>query len=339
MSELQAYGFAFITPLIVRSLVPPKRFYPILLTVDNAKQIKEAVESAKNHCGGFRKPVVLAGSIDILQTYLKQYPAADARVLLFDFPGLLNPFYGKHLKWLDCDHQAGGSWQIARFSPEAFESLMTVLCPLDQKGREFFLSIKRIVPNDKRLTDIEGFTEALPKTYKDLLSNLTAEDGNAEKKATAEKKRVSGALRSLMIVTVEKIPLTQRTRFVEIVLDYQLSLITKRDFINRITAEVGPSIKDDALAIRKWIDSKSGAALYDAYIDFVLNNNNTWVGVLEAHKRILEEDLILLVARQPRTVETITRYSGVQHEGEISIISDMPKIDALSKIFGLNPAV
>ena len=41
MSDLQAYGFAFITPLIIRSLVPPKKFYPVLLVTDNAKQIKE----------------------------------------------------------------------------------------------------------------------------------------------------------------------------------------------------------------------------------------------------------------------------------------------------------
>lgn len=334
MSELQAYGFAFITPLIVRSLIPPKRFYPILLVTDNAKQIKDQVESAKSQFGGFRKPVVLAGSLEVLQTFLKQFPSLkDVRILLFDFPGLLIPFHGAALKWLDCDHQAGGSWQIARFSPETFETLMENLSPLEQSGRDFFTTMKRFVPNDQRLNEIEKFTENLPKTYKELLSNLTAENGNAEKKAKDDKKKLGGALRSILVTLVEKVPPAFRSQLVDIVLDYQLSLITKRDFLNKITNEVGLVFKDEALAIRKWIDSKSGVALYESYLDFTLNRHVSWASVLDAHKRVMEEDLLMLLAKQPRTVETIAKYSGITPAGEIPVPDGMPTVEPLDKMF------
>ena len=337
MAELQAYGFAFITPLIIRSLVPPKKFYPVLLVTDNAKQIKEQVESAKNQQGGNRKPVILAGSIEILQTYLKQYPTAkDARVILFDFPGLLIPFFGKHLKWLDCDHQAGGSWQIARFSPEAFEALIEELSSLDQKGREFFLGIKRFVPNDQRISEIEKFTEFLPKTYKDLLSTLTADNGNAEKKASREaeaSRKRGGTLKAMISTLLAKVPPAQHGRLVEFVLDYQLALITKRDFLNRAVSDLGTGFKDDILTIRKWIDSKSGSALYDAYLDYMAGSQKSWASLLELHKRMMEEDLLMLVARQPRTVESISRYTGVKPDVEVVDHPDMVKVEQLSKIF------
>lgn len=144
----QLYGLAFQSPLITRSLVPPKSYTAVYLdhqaTISDLTKDKNIQDAIK-----LGKPMVLAaGGLQVLQNFVKLHPPGrDAeysyKVVLHEFPGQINPYIDPLITWLDCDHQAGGAWQITKLKFAEFENLLNALDIFDATGLEL---VQRITP-------------------------------------------------------------------------------------------------------------------------------------------------------------------------------------------------
>jgi hypothetical protein len=187
------FGMAFHSPLIIHSLIPPKDYGRTLLISESYSDIKREVESSIK--AARKRPIVaIAGSLAILQVFLKDFLASKHdvqwKVILFDFPGLLVPFDIPSVRWLDCDNQSGGAWQITKLRPEAFCDILATLKPLDRKTAEELLKVARHVPND-RIPEIERIAKSLPASYKDLIPpEETKRQQKKQKKTTTAKGQV-----------------------------------------------------------------------------------------------------------------------------------------------------
>lgn len=314
-NKIEIYGIAYHSPLVIYNLISPRKHYGILLLDENTKRIKEDFENQKRHSHSANKmPVILAGSLDILHTFLKLYPdLVNVKVILFDFPGLLIPFFGKFISWLDCDHQAGGSWQIAKLKPEMVDSLLNKLNILSKEGREFLLDMKRCSFDANKVNEIEKFAEYLPKVYKDLLAAYTEKENQVKSlnKLAKDERRKKESLKSLILSTVSNIKDEKKKRFIlHLALDYQLSSISKREFLSKFNTNINnENLKENVLIIRKWIDSKLGTSLYNAYLDFLANAETRSIDtILKTHKKVDADDLIMLLAKQSRTKEVLNFY-------------------------------
>ena len=188
------FGLAFHSPLIIHSLVPPRDYGRALLVTDSPTEIKKEVDTAVK--SSRKRPIVmLAGSLSILQSFLKEYVAGKHsdvqwKIVLFDFPGLLVPFDLPSVKWLDCDNQSGGAWQITKLKPDSFAELLGTLKPLDKKTAEDLLKVTRHIPTEK-IQEIESILKSLPQTYRDLIpAEETKRSQKKVKKQTTPKAKL-----------------------------------------------------------------------------------------------------------------------------------------------------
>jgi len=336
--QTEIYGVAYHSPIILWQLVHPKKYNVILLVNNQPSQIKEDVQSQLRKDA--RTPVVLAGSLDIVHSLLKLFPKLDCKLILFDCPGLINPFVGPKMRWLDCDHQAGGAWQIAKIKPEDFSELLDQLSVLTPEGREFINSMKR--QGSDRLEDIKKFADSIPKYYKDLLASMEAETNKSPIKTLKESRRSRDNLRSLLggiLVQVEN--KEDKLKLLQLVLDYQVALVGKREYLSKLTLLVTDELlKKEFLALRKWIDSKSGSLLQEAYFDYVANSERrSWQTIVDTYKKISEEDLQMLISHLSPVEallslkEKISIYENLPSDKSKTI--NRPDAVNLVEVFGL----
>lgn len=294
-NKVEIYGVAYQSPAILYYLVSAKKYFPVM--VQDVAQVRSDLKTQLQKNTLKKLPVIIAGNLTVAQAFVKQYPDLNCKLVMFDYPSLLLPKLGPQICWLDCDHQPGGAWQISKLMPEEFNNLLDKLAPLSEAGRKFLLAMVKLMPVD-RTNEIEAFATHLPKSYKDLL----ASPGDGQKsplKLAKEGKKSKESFRNILIDGISSISGSdQRKKCVNLVLDYQLGLVGKKDFQSKMVLIVREEqIKKDLLGVRKWIDSKAGAALQDAYFDYVVNKERrSWATVLAEHKKVHEEDLVVLLS-------------------------------------------
>jgi len=351
---IQIYGVGFHSPLIIYSLIPTQQYAPVLLISQSPADIKAEITEAKKLAKGKARPlVILAVGLNALKVFLKNHhdELIDYKVLLFDFPSLLLPFHHPTLQWLDCDHQAGGAWQITKLQPEALEEYLHLLSFFGDDGLELVTRMTRFVPED-RVSEIEKFSLHLPNTYKELLSSANEEKPLELDEGKDQKDWKKETLFGLLLNLTEDLPRRYLKTAVHTVLNYILGKITKREY-NMLLNDL---VKDDAFKkkvvfIRKWMDSKSGHGLYYCYQDFLLNHRKRSIAtILEFHGQKVDrlkkaaihpEDLNLLLSFQPPSesnlklyVSELGAYEGLPAD-EIAPVEPYWKDYDIDKIFSL----
>jgi len=297
MKKAEVYGICYNPALIVYNLVSPKKHHALFLTDSYHQTLKEEVKSylAENHLN--KTLVVMACGLEIAQQFLKLFPDLPHKLVLFDYPGSLVPFLSPMIQWLDCDHQLGGAWQIAKIKYEEFNELLDRLPVLSDSSKSYLLQMKRLVPADKS-NEIEAFSSNLPKNIKEILATQN-DSTKSPIKLAKESRKGKETLKSLLLDSLNNIEsCDQRKKLVQLVLDYQLALFSKKDFTNRLVLITrDEQIKKDFMNVRKWIDSKVGVSLHDSYYDVVINEGKRGVKtVLATHKKASEEDLEILLS-------------------------------------------
>jgi len=305
----QIYGYAYHSPLILRNLIPARNHVPVYLEArwvasDLYKNVNPLLQECDN-----KSIVVLAGSLTILQSFLKTFPdiKQPIKVILFDFPGFLNPFKDALIEWIDCDHQAGGAWQTNKIKLSSFESLIVDQAPLDEEGKNLIFRMTRFVSRD-RIAEIEQFQAYMPSNYKEMIDyDMTDADSDtnkanydAAKDTSWKKKTFIDVLKDFMI----NVPKSKRQEVFNLILDYQLNKITKREYNTKIKPFVENSavLKKTVITVRKWMDdTKHGRALHHAYLDYVSNlTRRSWKIILEESGLVDELDLLLVIRVQHR---------------------------------------
>jgi hypothetical protein len=326
---VQVYGYAFHSPLILRQLVPLKDHTPVYL--DHrwiASDLQKNVEPILDMTSGKTTFVVLAGSLPILQSFLKTFPdiKQDIKVILFEFPGLVNPFRDPLLEWIDCDHQVGGAWQITKTKLSSFETLLRDQAPLDQEGKDLIFRMTRFVSRD-RINEIEKFHEFMPANYKEMIDyDMTDPDSDnkasydAAKDTTWKKKTFCEVLKEFLV----NVPKPKRLQVLDLILEYQLGKIPKRDYNTKIKIHVEGSVilKKTVIIVRKWMDdAKKGRTLHRAYLDYVSNiERRCWKTIIEDHGIVDEQDLLMVISKQNRDAADI----ALLYSEELKDISDLP---------------
>ena len=325
----QIYGYAFHSPLVLVNLVPLK-YAPVFLdSTWVVSDLKRNVDPALKKVG--RKTVVLlAGSLRVLKMFVRAYPDTPVKVILFDFPGLIHPFLDPCLEWIDCDHQAGGAWQLTKTKLSNFEGLIDNLEVLGDEGKDFIERAERFVPKDKT-NDIEKFAEYMPATYKELLEH-TEEKQETQIKDVAWKKFTLAELLGLFLPQIQK---HKRTQLLSLVLDYQLGKVNKRDYSNKIKFFVdnNANAKKLSTATRKWMDDgKHGRILFKAYLDYLCNlTRRSWKTILEDHGAVAELDLLILIAQQCRDNVDLSMHYVEECKGTLELPANMNPPEATVK--------
>lgn len=314
---IQIYGYAFHSPLILQNLVPLRDHVPLYLesrwvASDLYKNVSPSLQDL-----GSKTLVVLAGSLPILQGFLKTFPDLKQRVkvVLFEFPGLINPFKDPLIKWVDCDHQVGGAWQTTKSKLSSFETLIREQTPLDDEGKELIFRMTRFISRD-RVSEIEKFHEYMPSNYKELLDYDMSDSNGRDNKTTYDaakdtswKKKTFTEILKEFIVNVPKV---KRQDIFNLILEYQLNRISKRDYNAKMKpfVENNTLLKKGVILVRKWMDdSKHGQVLYRAYLDYVSNiTRRCWKTILEDHGAVDELDLIVVIAKQHRDVADLNLF-------------------------------
>jgi len=304
----QIYGYAYHSPLVLMNLVPLRDHVPLYLdprwvASDLRKNVEPVLKKA-----GVKTPVVLAGSLGVLQSFVRAYPEAQVKVVLFEFPGLVNPFLDPSIEWIDCDHQSGGAWQITKTKLANFEAMIGILEMLDGKGRDLILRMERFIPKD-RTSEIERFAEYMPANYKELLEYSEEKPQDVPFKEVAWKKKT---LAELLVLFMGQVSKHKRQPLLSLVLDYQLGKVTKRDYNNKLKSFIdNANAKKVSNALRKWMDDDSlGRSLFNAYLDYLCNLKlRSWKTILADHE-IGELDLLILIAQQHRdSVDLAMHYA------------------------------
>jgi hypothetical protein len=323
----QILGYAYHSPLILRNLIPLKDHVPVYLdhrwvASDMSKNVTPLLEMNKG-----KTFVLLAGSLPLLQSFLKIFPdVAPLKVILFEHPGLINPFLDVQLEWVDCDHQVGGAWQTTKSKLSSFESLLRDLTPLDGEGKDLIFRMNRFVARD-RISEIEKFHEYMPANYKELIDyDMTDADSDnkasydAAKDTTWKKKTFCDVIKEFLV----NVPKSKKQPVLDLILDYQLGRIPKREYNTKIKAHVEGStlLKKTVIIVRKWMDdAKRGRTLHKAYLDYVSNlTRRCWKTILEDHGAVDELDLILMISKQHRDLTDIT----LLYSEELKDISSLP---------------
>lgn len=324
----QIYGYAFHSPLILRNLIPLRDHVPIYLESrwvagELVKNVSPMLQDCEN-----KTLVILAGSLPILQSFLKTFPdiKQPMKVVLFEFPGLINPFRDEIIQWIDCDHQVGGAWQITKTKLSSFETLIRNQSPLDKDGRDLIFRMTRFVTKD-RISEIEKFHDYMPTNYKELIDyDMTDSDSDnkasydAAKDMSWKKKTFTDVLKEFLV----NVPKPKRQAVLDLILDYQLNRIAKKDYNLKIKAHVESStiLKKTVIIVRKWMDdSKHGRCLYRAYLDYISNiERRCWKTILEDHGCVDEQDLLVVIAKQHRDVPDLLAL----YAEDLKDIKDLP---------------
>lgn len=310
----QIYGFAYHSPLFLQNLCPRMSYAPLYLEarwtdrdlVRNVTPVMQAIP--QGHI-----PLVVAGSLTALKAFVRGFPKFKGKVMLCDFPGLINPFRDPLLEWIDCDHQNAGAWQTLKLKYEAFSDMLGTLDFLGDDGRDLILRMVRWQSRD-RVSEIEQFNESLPTSYKALVDYESADLTDSDKGYDVAKdhswKRKS--LKEILAEVLEHVQRAERRHILDIILDYQLSRITKREYNSRMKGYMDASLifKKKATLVRKWIDdAKHGRLLFQAYLDYLCNiKKRSWKTVLD-DSAVNEQDLLIVISKQPCSDETSSLYS------------------------------
>jgi hypothetical protein len=323
----QILGYAFHSPLIMGNLIP-RIYFPIYLESrwvagDLYRNVNSLIQEA-----GDRTIVLLAGSLSMLQSFLKTFPDIknSLKVILFEFPGLLNPFRDPILEWIDCDHQVGGAWQTTKSKLSSFETLVKNLDPLNDEGKNLINRMTRFVSRD-RVAEIEKFHDYMPNNYKELIDyDMTDQDSDnkaaydAAKDTSWKKKSFCEVIKEFII----NVPKAKRQLVLDLILEYELNRITKRDYNAKIKVHVENStiLKKTIIIVRKWMDdAKHGRILYHAYLDYLSNlTRRCWKTILEDHGAIDELDLLIVIAKQHRDIPDL----GLFYTEDLKEIEALP---------------
>jgi len=251
------------------------------------------------------------------------------KIVLFEFPGLINPFKDIELQWIDCDHQTGGAWQITKTKLSSFETLIRNQTPLDEKGKNLIFRMTRFIPKD-RISEIEKFHDYMPNNYKDLIDyDMTDSDTDnkasydAAKDMSWKKKTFTEVLKEFLV----NVPKSKRQAVCDIILDYQLNRINKKDYNLKIKGYVESStiLKKTVIIVRKWMDdNKHGQCLYKAYLDYIANiERRCWKTILEDHGFVDEQDLLVVIAKQHRNVPDLFSHYAEDLKDIMELPSNM----------------
>jgi hypothetical protein len=176
--------------------------------------------------------------------------------------------------------------------------LLDLLEPLSTEGKEYISSVRYIDEEDGRIEKLQKFGESIPKYYKDTIASLEPENNKSPLKLLKESRKTKDTLKSLLTGTLETIEEKElRPSMAKLVLDYQISLVSKREYLTQLSVIADDTIRKDFLTIRKWMDSKKGALLQEAFFDYATNHTRrSWQTILDTHKKITEEDIHLLIS-------------------------------------------
>jgi len=324
----QIYGYAFHSPLVLMNLVPLK-YNPVYLDSKwVVSELKKNVEPVLTRSK--KTSVILAGSLRVLQMFVRAYPDSPVKVILFDFPGLIHPFLDPCIEWIDCDHQAGGAWQITKTKLNSFEGLLNDLEVLGVEGKDLIERMGRFIPKD-RTNDIEKFAEFMPANYKELLEHSKEKPENQIKEVTWKKKTLTELI-GLLLPQIQK---PKRVQLLSLILDYQLDKVNKRDYNTKIKFFVdnNPNAKKLSNATRKWMDdTKHGGVLFKAYLDYLCNiTKRSWKTILEDHGAVAELDLLILIEQQHRDDIDLTMHYVDECRGILELPANMNPPEATVK--------
>lgn len=310
----QIYGFAYHSPLFLVNLTPRLQYAPLYLEAkwtdrDLVRNVSPMIATIPTG----RMPVVVAGSLTALKAFLKGFPNMVCKVVLCDFPGLLNPFKDPMLEWLDCDHQSAGAWQILKLKYESFTEMLNNLAPLGEEGRDLITRMVRWQSRD-RVSEIEKFNESLPTSYKAMVDYEAADLTDADKgyDVTKDHSWKRKSLKDILSEVLDHVQRPERHHILDIILDYQLAKITKREYNAKMRGymEASPLFKKKVTLIRKWVDDvKHGRLLFQGYLDYVGNlERRAWKTILDDNA-INELDLLIVISKQPRSKEVSAGYT------------------------------
>ena len=316
---VEIFGLSFHSPLLIKMLLP-STYHAVYISHDwGGSNFRKNLEpTVKQAFGSSKTPILLAGNLTVLQQFLREYPDFERfKVLLFDFPGVMVPFEDPLIEWLDCDHQAGGAWQTAKIKMERFALDLENLSPLSVQGKDLIGRMKRFCPRESRVSEIESFTEmfaeGLPKDYRDLLSSSTQDVAKVQEpeididwKSQTFRQVLSEVLRQFDDSHLKQVILN-------LALNYQVGKISKREFTSNCNKSLGnrEHLKKLTVVIKKWMDDKKlGRALYMRYLDYLANSGKRgWQTILNEGKiGVAEEDLLILIAFQPRSPDILSQY-------------------------------
>ena len=317
--SVEIYGLTYHSPLIIRTLVPFLEYNPIYLEAkwsnsEMQKYVKLTLDQSAN-----KIPLILAGNLTILQQFFKAFPETICKVILFDYPNFLNPYIHPLLEWLDCDHQSGGAWQIAKVKYELFDEMLKLLAPISEEGKNLVMNMVRFTTRD-RVNEIEN-VDKIPANYKELVDT----DDEAYKEETVKdsswKKKTLAQLIKELFVGVSK---TKRQMMLDAIFNYFFKNIVKKEYNSKITklTDGNEVLKKKVVFIRKWIDDNNlGGILFTAHLDYLTNfEKRCWATILEENENVSDEDLLLVLGRQSSNNEDLcTRYAE-----EIISVSSRP---------------
>lgn len=287
MAEL--YGVAFASPMVIYPQISRREWNPILLR--NEQSVRQDFLAKKDLSQ--KRKLILATSLEVMLGFLKTFPkeATKCSFILFDFPGFLENVEHLQIKWLDCDEQAGGAWQIAKVTPLMLEQHLKNLGTLSEKGFAGLLELKKLVAEDRssKIQEIANYR----KNYRQFLNKPE----NTKKKSSEkwqERSLLSLVKEALSEFETDK----EKEKVRDFLLRYQLGLVDKKKFTSLVLS------KDIKISLKKWMDSKSrGSSLYLAYIDYVENlRKRSWETILKTAKHVHPDDLHLLISFQPASV-------------------------------------
>ncbi len=326
----QIYGYAFHSPIIISNLVPLRDHIPIYL--DSrwlASDIFKNVNPVVADIHASKILVVLAGSLPVLQSFLKRFSDIKnpLKVVLFENPGFVHPFRDPLLTWVDCDHQAGGAWQITKTKLTTFEALIESQDVLTSDGKDLIFRMQRVPLKDK-ISDIEAFQDYMPSTYKDLLDyDMSGDDTHVNYDAAKDvswKKRSYVELLKDIFTCLHK---DQRAELFNIIISYQLNRMSKREYNLKLKPfiKINPLVKKPLILLRKWMDDgKRGQSLYGAYLDYVFNlERRCWRTILDEHNIFDELDLLIVIAKQSRSVADLNLVYAEDLAKTQALVSDM----------------
>jgi hypothetical protein len=172
----------------------------------------------------------------------------------------------------------------------------------------------RFVSRD-RVAEIEKFHDYMPANYKELIDyDMTDPDTDnkaaydAAKDTSWKKKSFCDVIKEFMV----NVPKSKRQVVFDLILDYELNRIIKRDYNTKIKIHVENStiLKKTVITVRKWMDdAKRGRALYLAYLDYISNlTRRSWKTILDEHGAVDELDLLVVIAKQNRDMPDLALH-------------------------------
>ena len=320
----QILGLAFASPLIIQMLFPPQQYQRVLLLSDVPKDLRGAVDLALKQQGQ-KQLVVLAGSLEICQAFLKQYPDLQFKLVLFDFPGLVQPLHSTMdplIRWLDCDHQAGGAWQTCKMKLDSFVGHLDKVDRFGPEGAALVGSMQRFVPRD-RLGQIEAIAEHLPEHYKALI----ATEATVEKEPPAwERELGCFTLKGVIDHFGEPLADDAKAEVAGQAVDFLLKRVNRRDF-NAVVlrlAKDDKELKRRGQTLKRWLEhAELGGRLFLTYLDYLVNYPaRSWHIILQDGYGRDPDDVLLLLTRQPKTDVVPKGYAA-----DVKKVAKLPKPD------------